>query len=162
MLVPAVLYSQEIEEKTKEFFYTDDMLYWTGSVYSYSFEVNINSTNKSGEQVFQYAVINENKELIGIICYTIDLYASCVYQFGIFSFVRNTMTFAADLVKVLNNLSHYHRIEWRCMGGNPVSRHYDKFCEQHNGTKYILHDVFKDKKGNYHDSYIYEIINPNK
>ena len=159
MLVPAVLYSQEIEEKTKEFFYTDDMLYWTGSVYSYSFEVNINSTNKSGEQVFQYAVINENKELIGIICYTIDLYASCVYQFGIFSFVRNTMTFAADLVKVLNSLSHYHRIEWRCVAGNPAEKFYDDICKKYNGRKLILKDCIKDLQGNYYDSYIYEIIN---
>lgn len=160
MLVPATLYDKEIEEQFKNYFYTDDMLYWTGSVYSYTFEVNKSSANDCGDQIFQYAVINNNtKELIGIICYNIDLYASCVYHFGIFSFKRNSIIFAADLVRVLNSLLQYHRIEWRCIAGNPAEKFYDSICKKYSGRKLILKDCIKDLQGNYHDSYIYEIIN---
>ena len=44
------------------------------------------------------------------------------------------------------------------VGGNPIEKHYDKFCFNHNGTKHILKDAFKDKYGKYHDDIIYEII----
>jgi hypothetical protein len=44
------------------------------------------------------------------------------------------------------------------IGGNPVKRHYDKFCAKHNGNRVVLHDVCKDENGNYRDEYIYEII----
>lgn len=52
-----------------------------------------------------------------------------------------------------------HRIEWRVVSGNPVKKHYDKFCKKYNGNIIKLTDVFKDKYGNYRDSYIYEILN---
>lgn len=166
MLVPAILYANEIKELSKKFYYTDDMAYWIGDDRgSDCFYVNEGptSTGCCSEKIQLASISNdESKELIGLICYDVDYYSSCVYNFGIFSFKRNTITFGKDLDDTMTELLNYHRIEWRCMGGNPVSRHYDKFCEQHNGTKYILHDVFKDKKGNYHDSYTYEIINPNK
>lgn len=42
--------------------------------------------------------------------------------------------------------------------GNPVKRHYDRFCKQHNRYITILHDICKDDSGNYHNEYIYEII----
>lgn len=52
-----------------------------------------------------------------------------------------------------------HRIEWRMIGGNPVERSYDKFCNKFGGTKHVLRDAIKDKYGKYHDDIIYEIIN---
>ena len=47
------------------------------------------------------------------------------------------------------------------IGGNPVERSYDKFCERHNGTKHVLKDALKDAEGNYRDSIIYEIVTMN-
>ena len=44
------------------------------------------------------------------------------------------------------------------IGGNPVEKHYDKFCEKYNGTKHVLKDAIKDKFGKYHNDVIYEII----
>lgn len=44
------------------------------------------------------------------------------------------------------------------VGGNPVEKHYDKFCKLHNGKKHILKDSIRDKSGNYHDDIIYEIV----
>ena len=48
------------------------------------------------------------------------------------------------------------------IGGNPVERRYDRFCEMYNGTKHVLKDVIKDKFGEYHDDIIYEIINDDR
>lgn len=43
-------------------------------------------------------------------------------------------------------------------GGNPVEKHYDKFCQKYHGEKLILKDVLKDRYGKYHNDVIYEII----
>lgn len=45
--------------------------------------------------------------------------------------------------------------------GNPVQRHYDKFCACHGGRKVVLNDVIKSPTGEYLDEHIYEIINYN-
>ena len=55
-------------------------------------------------------------------------------------------------------VSTMHRVEWRMIGGNPVERHYDRFCAKYGGAKYILHDSVRDKNGKYHDNVVYEII----
>ena len=39
-------------------------------------------------------------------------------------------------------------------------RGYDNFIKRHNGTKHILKDSIKDKNGEYHDDFIYEIVKP--
>ena len=44
------------------------------------------------------------------------------------------------------------------IGGNSVQKHYDKFCDKHNGHRVCLHQVTKDIHGQYHDEYIYEIL----
>lgn len=56
-------------------------------------------------------------------------------------------------------VQRFHRVEWRMVGGNPVERHYDKFCEKHDGTKHVLRDAVKDEDGNYRNDIIYEIVN---
>lgn len=72
----------------------------------------------------------------------------------------NELNIGDDLYKKLEELvSHFHRIEWRMIGGNRVEKHYDKFCKLHNGQKHILRDSIRDKSGDYHDDIIYEIIN---
>ena len=53
----------------------------------------------------------------------------------------------------------HHRVEWHVVGNNPVKRHYDKFCKRHNGYIHHFCETTKDEKGNYIDSYTYEIIN---
>lgn len=75
------------------------------------------------------------------------------------SFDRGNPVVGKDLFDKMEELaSQLHRIEWRMVGGNPVERSYDKFCEKHNGKKHILKDAIKDAKGNYHNDVIYEIV----
>ena len=157
MLIPAILKKQEIEQAFKRYYYTDDMMYETGGLNNWT--PNIQEETESGR--FQYAIVNSKEDLIGYLDYHIDWYSSCASQFGLISFDRGNPIVGKDLFNEMNKLINdykLHRIEWRMIGGNPIEKHYDKFCFSHNGTKHILKDAFKDKYGKYHDDIIYEII----
>lgn len=160
MLVPAITKKAEIEEEFKKLYYTDDMFYYMGCLYS-----GPTSILETGDgNIYQYAVVDENEKLIGYIGYSIDWYSSNVNSFGLISFDRNNPLIGIELRNVFNKLINEYkirRIEWGMIGGNPVERHYDRFCKKYNGNKLIKHDVMKDKQGNFHDNVIYEIF-PNK
>lgn len=157
MLIPAILRKSEIEDKFKGVFYTDDMMYEAGGMYN--FIPNIKTEPDSG--CFQYAIVDAEQKLIGYFAYTIDWYSSCAYNFGLISFDKGNSILGRDVYTEMQRLIdtyHLHRIEWRMVGGNPVEKHYDKFCHRYNGTKHVLKDVSKDKLGKYRDSIIYEIL----
>ena len=158
MLVPAILYKEEIAKNFKKYYYTDDMMYETGYLDNWNPEIHENPDACT----YQYAIVDSNEKLIGYIAYTIDWYSSSAYSFGLISFDRGNPIVGRDLFNEMEKLIHeykLHRIEWRVVSGNPVKKHYDKFCNKYNGNIIKLTDVFKDKYGNYRDSYIYEILN---
>ena len=158
MLIPAIIKKNDILESFKRYYYSDDMMYETGSLNNWL--PNIQEETETGR--FQYAIVDSKENLIGYLDYHIDWYNSCASRFGVISFDRGNPIVGRDLFNELNKLiNNYklHRIEWRMIGGNPVERNYDKFCKMFNGTKHILKDVVKDKYGKYHDDIIYEIIN---
>ena len=154
MLVPAILYKEEIIKEFQKLYYTDDMLFETGCLEQWC--PNISDMPKEGR--FDYAITNKNK-LIGYLSYQIDYYTSKAYNFGLMSFDRGNPIIGKDLFEKLKELvSTMHRVEWRMVGGNPVEKHYDKFCKKYNGNKHILKDSIKDKNGKYRDDIIYEIV----
>lgn len=156
MLIPAILKKEEIEEHFKRYFYSDDMMYETGNLDNWI--PGITEDNGS----VQYAIVDEDGKLLGYFGYYIDWYTSSASRFGLFSFDRGNRIIGIDILKEMRKLIHkykLHRIEWRMIGGNPVEKHYDRFCEKYRGRKIILHDATKDRYGKYHDDIIYEIIN---
>ena len=157
MLVPAILFKDKILEEFKKYYYTEDMMYETGGLTNWL--PNIQEETESGR--FQYAIVDSKQKLVGYLDYHVDWYSSCASRFGLISFDRGNPIVGKDLYSELNKLiKEYklHRIEWRMIGGNPVEKHYDKFCEKYNGTKHVLKDAIKDKFGKYHNDIIYEII----
>ena len=157
MLVPAILYKEEIAKNFKKYYYTDDMMYETGYLDNWNPEIHENPDACT----YQYAIVDSNEKLIGYLAYTIDWYSSNAYSFGLISFDRGNPIIGRDLFNEMEKLIHeykLHRIEWRVVSGNPVKKHYDKFCKKYNGKKFVLTDVFKDRYGNYHNDVIYEII----
>lgn len=154
MLVPAILYKEEIEKAFAKELYTENYFYYYGYAYGNSLpEI------RAEDCLYQYAIVNKNERLIGYLSYRIDSNADTVNSFGLYSFDKGNFIIGKDLFEKLEELiEKHHRIEWRMIGGNPVKRHYDKFCNKHNGNVVILHDVCKDERGFYHDEYIYEII----
>ena len=157
MLIPAILKKQEIENAFRKYYYSDEMMFETGSLDNWLPEI---SENPNGGR-YQYAIVDNKAKLIGYIDYTIDWYSSCAHRFGLISFDKGNILIGKALKEIMDKLIneyHLHRIEWRMIGGNPVERSYDRFCKKYNGNKYVLKDVFKDRQGNYHDDCIYEII----
>ena len=156
MLVPAILHKDEICKRFLEYNYSEDIIYYTGYLGNSIPTIEENSDGS----LYQYAIV-DNGNLIGYFTYSVDWYSSCAHQFGLFAFDRNNRTIGLDvyreLKKIINGY-HIHRLEWRMIGGNPVEKHYDNFCEKLHGKKFILTDVVKDRFGKYHDDIIYEII----
>lgn len=154
MLVPAILYKEEIIENMRKYFYTNDMLYETGCMENWI----PNIVDCPDESTFQYAIVH-NDILIGYLGYVVDWYVSKAYNFGLFSFDRGNLIVGKDVFNKLEELvNRFHRVEWRMVGGNPAERGYDNFLKRHNGNKHVLKDAIRDRDGNYRDDIIYEII----
>lgn len=154
MLVPAILYKEEIIENMRKYFYTNDMLYETGCMENWI----PNIADCPDESTFQYAIVH-NDILIGYLGYVVDWYVSKAYNFGLFSFDRGNPIVGKDVFNKLEELvNRFHRVEWRMVGGNPAERGYDNFLKRHNGNKHVLKDTIRDRDGNYRDDIIYEII----
>ncbi len=158
MLVPAILYKSAIISEFQKKFYTEDMLFETGSLNNWIPDI----VDAPDSNNYQFAIIDSNEKLVGYLDYYINWYTSCASQFGLMSFDNGNSIIGIDVYKTMQKLIYdykLHRIEFRMVGGNPVERHYDKICNRFCGTKHILRDAIKDKYGRFHDDIIYEIIN---
>lgn len=157
MLVPAVLYKDEIKRKILEYKYTNDMMYYSGWLGDSIPNIDDDSEDNC---TVQYAIV-DGDNLIGYFTYMMDWYTSCASCFGLFSFDRGNKIIGLDVRREMKKIIkeyNVHRISWRMVSGNPVERHYDKFCDKYGGKKFVLTDAIRDRAGNYHDDIIYEII----
>ena len=66
MLVPAILYKNEIENKSKELCYSDQAFYYGDGLGQN--KIYVEEEDQFGE-LFQYAILNSKKELIGYYFY---------------------------------------------------------------------------------------------
>lgn len=154
MLVPAITKKAELEEKFAQYLYAEDMFFYTG----YPHARVIPEISADSEERFQWAIVDQGK-VVGYLDYRVSLYNDSAYNFGLYSFDKGNIVVGRDLKEKIEQLvNKYHRVEWRMVGGNPVQRSYDRFCEKHGGRKIVLHDVCKDENGVYHDDIIYEIV----
>lgn len=155
MLVPAVLYKEQIAKNSKSIFI--QQICCIKQVVTVTGCLKLRITLKIGNSSMRQQT--KNQKLIGYLGYVIDWYISKAYNFGLFSFDRGNLQVPKDVFDKLEELvSTLHRVEWRAVGGNPACRGYDNFIKKHNGTKHILKDSIKDRAGNYHDDIIYEIV----
>lgn len=173
MLKPAMLYKDELEKKFASVMYDDDYFLYMGyahghelpkiepmdNVYLWAIvcETKINIDPLGVFQELKYMPTKEN--VIGYFAYQIQPETDTVLNFGLYSFDRGNLLIGYDVYHKMQELVKNHRrIEWRVIGGNPVIRHYDKFCYMNNGRKVTLHKVVKDPNGVYRDEHIYEIV----
>lgn len=159
MLVPAILYKDEIINKVREYFYTNDMLYEVGGMDNWT----PNIVDCPDKFHFQYAIVTPSADgqnkLIGYLSYVIDWYSDKAYNFGLFSFDRGNPIIGKEVFNKLEDLvNRFHRVEWWAVSGNPACKNYDSFIKRHNGSRHILKDSFKDRDGIYRDSIVYEIV----
>ena len=59
---------------------------------------------------------------------------------------------------IINTIISKQKFYFKAICGNPACRGYDNFIKRHNSNKHILKDCIKDRKGDYHDDIIYEIV----
>lgn len=157
MLKPAILYKEAIECGLREYFYSDDMMFYRGD--RYNSLLNVAEEPDGGQ--YQYAVTDAGGNLIGYVAYSVDYYSQCASDFGAFSFDRGNPIMGLELYRLMERLvSTMHRVEFRAISGNPATRAYDHFLDRHRdiGMKHTFYDVFRDTKGEYHDVYIYEFV----
>lgn len=158
MLLPAMSKRDEIIKKFSQEIYSKKYFWYSG--YAYSHEL---PKIKDEDYYFQYAIVNKNDEVVGYLSYRVDPYTDSVLQFGLYSFSKGDITVGIDVNNKMNELvNRYRRIEWRVVGGNKVQKIYDKFCKKHGGQIHEFRDAVRDENGNYHNSYVYEILKEKK
>lgn len=142
MLVPAILFKDQITSEFQRIYYTEDMMYLTGCLEQWSPDI---STNPE-EGKFDFAIVSNDK-LIGYLSYRIDYYCSKAYNFGLLSFDRGNPVVGEELFNKMEELTkRLRKIEWRMVGGNPVEKHYDKFCKKHGGRKHNMQNKYSRKQ----------------
>lgn len=156
MLVPAILYKDEIINGLAKYIYEDEMTFYSG----WNGYTLPEIPNEFDGYNYRYAIIDENS-VVGYFCYYYDTHSRCLSNFGLYSFDKGNPIIGKDILREIRRIIKKfkpHRMEWRMIGGNPVEKHYDRFCQKYHGRKFILTDVFKDRYGKYHNDVIYEII----
>ena len=170
MLKPAMLYKDELEKKFAEVMYDDDYFLYMG--YAHGHEL---PKIEPRDNVYQWAIVSPERvthvdeywditiknpeKIIGWFAYQIQPETDTVLNFGLYSFDRGNPIIGKDVYEKMEELVFAHRrLEWRVIGGNPVIKHYDKFCERFLGNKVTLHEVVKDPDKVYRDEHTYEIV----
>lgn len=165
MLVPAITHKETIEQYFKEIQYTDKYLWYTGSIDNYDIEV------KTEGDKFAFAIVCQ-EHLIGYISFRVDWYCSMAYNFSLIRFSDAfveiggvaTRTIANAIREVIRMIESFklHRIDFRCVSGNPAEKKYDgmlhHLIKRYQPTKMRFTDNIKDTHGNYHDTICYELI----
>ena len=100
MLVPAILYREQIKTEFQKKFYSIDMLYETGSNSQWCPSI----PDEPDEGCFEYAIVDSSKNLIGYLSYRIDYYSSNAYNFGLMSFDPGNPIIGKDFLINLKNL----------------------------------------------------------
>lgn len=163
MLVPAVVYKDEIEKRAHLLRYSEEMMFYNGTQEHGC--INIITDHSEGR--YQWAIVDDSaegdKRLIGYICYSIDYFSSVAYAFGLIAFEDNPQVMTQGILQAIHHLNsmNLHKIEWRCVSDNPARGRYLKIVNTFGGNDLRLTDVFKDEKGVYHDVDIFEIF-PNR
>lgn len=171
MLVPAINYKEEIEKQFKAIQYTDKYLWYTGSIENYDMEV------KTEGDKFAFAIVEPfynqycktDYFLLGYVSFRVDWYCSMAYNFSLIRFEQSkkatkVMTSAIREVMRMVEGFNLHRIDFRCIQGNPAERGYWKILRQIDEKKkyrirsLVFTDNIKDTHGKYHDTICYELI----
>lgn len=163
MLVPAITYKETIEQEFKKIQYSDKYLWYTGSIDNYDMEV------KTEGDKFAFAIItyiHSREVLVGYVSFRVDWYCSMAYNFSLIKFLDAPMVMARAVREVIRMIESFnlHRIDFRCIQGNPAERSYWRILRQIDLTqKYdikplIFTDNIRDYRGNYHDTVCFELI----
>lgn len=160
MLVPALTRKAEIESAFDAIAYTDKAMYYEGCIYNFGHEL------KQDDNSYIYAIIAEDKHLVGYISYRIEWYWSQAYNFGLMCFdddPKYKLTMALGIKQVIDQILSYnlHRIEFRAVGSNPAVSGYRKIVNaftDYTCNEITFTDYMKDRSGNYCNMIMFELL----
>lgn len=187
MLVPALVYKDKLEKEFARIMYNDDFFYYMGYAHGHEMPnldpednhyrwailgneyergmVEITPIGDKRQFIYDKRYPTGRMKIIGYFAYRIYPDADTVCDFGLYSFDKGNPLIGHDVFKKMEELVlGHHRVEWRCIGGNPANRPYNRFAikmaEKYGVDANIvkLNRVTKDNQGRYHDEYIYEIV----
>lgn len=169
MLVPAACYKEEIEKKFAELAYTEKLMWYDGCIENYRHEL------PDGEDRYQFAIV-EGGKLFGYVSFRVDWYCSQAFNFGLMSFggeyyseqynkyiSGKVVVFKAirEIIRMIESFN-LHRIDFRCVGGNPAELNYTGIASMYHRKYFVrkvtFKDNIKDRQGNYHDTLMFEMI----
>lgn len=135
----------------------------------YDYKYTGGTVNKDGSttQHYESTLVGYTDLVVGYLGFYIGFYDRGVWGIGLISFedkpcaaITNAVR---EMIKIIDSYD-LHRIEFRAIGGNPAVESYDKISAlidkvgKYKVQKITLHDVFKDRQGKFHNSYIYEFL----
>lgn len=158
-LVNAKLYEEQIKRKMWKVWYDEKYQYYFGGSWRSDFSL---SDNSDGYQKRAFAVLNNNEELLGYICYSVDNELRIAMWFCAINFSDDKLTFGKALRQVITDCFlkfGVEVVEWCVICGNPIEKSYDRICAKLGGHIVgIRHRRAKDLAGNICDNKIYEIL----
>jgi len=158
MLVPAIKYKDELNEKFVDLLYSEEMYCFSGYNRSTPYVACKDDKDDMIYPIYEYAIINKSNELVGYVKYCIDISTDAASIMGVISFSDNDLTVAVDVYKLFNKLIDHRRVEWKAVEGCKAIPAYIYLCKKHKGMYFRHYDVFKDASGNFRDSYEFEIL----
>lgn len=171
MLIPANVYKEQIEKAFAQEQYSDRLMWYDGCIDNYDHEI------KTECDKYSFAIVNDNL-LIGYVSFRVDWYCSMAFNFSLIKFIDSyqdnvTQTCKSskpiminairEIIKMVEGFN-LHRLDFRCVSGNPAENGYKgivkiiKKTGRYNIRIVDFIDNIKDRKGDYHNTIMYELI----
>lgn len=155
MIKPAQLYTEELKRLYCETWYDPKYMYYRGWTGSQDLQIPDNCYDSHA-----FAIL-DNNEVIGYITYAVNFITKVADRFGIISF-KPSIIFGIDLMKIIDDIFikyKMNKIEFCCISGNPVLKHYYRFIEKFGGREV---GVYKQSvmltDGELHDEILFELF----
>lgn len=157
MLVPAILYKDQLIKKHREIWFDDKYTYWNSGIYWEDLTVNTDTWNEH-----QFVSVY-NGEIIGYIAYSINRSANIAYSLNVLKYSNHfSATFSLDLGQALQDIFekfHFNKLNFSVIIGNPIEESYDRIIDRYNGR---IVGTYKDhvrlQDGKLCDQKLYEIM----
>lgn len=157
MLDNARKYKEEINKKLIDTWYDDKYKYYHVG----NWHREYNPPEDDWERMC-FVSLDKDKNIIGLILYSLDRNISSAYDFGAINFSDNKVVFGKDLCQVIDDIFckfNMQRIEFNVVCGNPIEKSYDRMVAKYGGrivgtrkrvAKLLDNQIYDDK--------IYEIL----
>lgn len=157
MLDNARKYKEEINKKLIDTWYDDKYKYYHVG----NWHREYNPPEDDWERMC-FVSLDKDKNIIGLILYSLDRNISSAYDFGAINFSDNKVVFGKDLCQVIDDIFckfNMQRIEFNVVCGNPIEKSYDRMVAKYGGRIVgIRKRVAKLLDNQIYDDKIYEIL----